>query len=435
MSTPHRCFVTVALAALLCLAFLVRGLAQETTTSGGRIALRAAQFVDVKAGVLRNNAVVLIDGERILAAGSGLSIPEGVRVIDLGAATILPGLIDGHTHLMLRLRREETYGQHLLTKSQADRALEGAADARQTLRAGFTTVRDVESEGAGYADVALRNAINQGLVDGPRMLVATRGIAAVGQYNPFGVSPDLETFPTGAQMISGVEEARRAVREQIGHGADLIKVYADWQYPTLTTDELRVIVEEAHKLHRKVAAHATTADGIRNAVEAGVDSIEHGDGADRATLETMKRNGTFLVSTAAIMFALTGRNDAERAAIDKAIEAMRRTIAAARQVGVRIAGGMDASREDLHGQNAKQLQAMVQLGATPIEAIQTQTVNAADLLGWSDRVGSLEAGKFADVIAVESDPLSDITELQRVTFVMKGGAIVRDDHVRTGTGR
>ncbi len=405
--------------------------AQGTTTPTTRLALRAARWLDLKAGALRTDAVVLITGDRISAVGSGLEIPEGVAVVDLGSATILPGLIDAHTHLMLRLRRDEPYSQHLLTRSLADRALEGAADARQTLRAGFTTVRDVETEGAGYADVALRNAINQGLVEGPRMLVATRGIAAVGQYNPFGVSPDLEGFPTGAQMISGVEEARRAVREQIGHGADLIKVYADWQYPTLTAGELQVIVEEAHRLHRKVAAHATTPEGIRNAVAAGVDSIEHGDNADRATLEMMKDKGTFLVSTAGIVFVLaeSARNDAERAALNNAVEEMRRTFGLARQLGVKIAGGMDASRDDLHGENARQLQGFVQLGATPLEAIQTQTVNAAELLGWSDRVGILEAGTFADVIAVDGDPLSNITELQRVRFVMKGGAIVRNDYV------
>ena len=427
-----QCAAVVILPVVMVDVSLGRGVVQYDPAARAPVALRAAQYLDVKAGALRKNAIVLINGDHIAAIGPEVAIPNGATVIDLGPATILPGLIDCHTHLLQRLREGESYAQHLLTRSQADRALEGAANARQTLRAGFTTVRDVENEGSGYADVALRDAINDQLVEGPRMQVATRAIAAVGQYNPFGISADLTSFPTGAQMISGIEEARRAVREQIGHGADLIKVYADWQYPTLTPAEIQVIVDEAHKLHRRVAAHATTTDGIRNAVVAGVDSIEHGDEADRATLEIMKQKGTFLVSTAAIIFAMrdSAKSDSQRAALSKNIDLLRRTLALARQVGVKIAGGLDASSGDLQGENAKQLSALVQLGASPIEAIRSETINAADLLGWSDRVGSLDVGKFADVIAVDGDPLADTTQLQRVTFVMKGGVVARDDRHR-----
>jgi imidazolonepropionase-like amidohydrolase len=230
------------------------------------VVIRAARILDVRSGRYLKDAAIYVQGQRIKAMGAGMEVlkqvPPTASVIDLKDATVLPDLIDCHTHLMARLPAGKySYELNLLTKSQAYRALEGAADARATLEAGFTTVRDVESEGSGFADVALRDAIKDGLVQGPRMQVATRGIAAVGQYYPFQVAADIEEFPTGAQMISGPEEARRAVREQIGHGADLIKLYADWFYPTLTVQEMQVAVEEAHKLHRKVAAHARIPGG------------------------------------------------------------------------------------------------------------------------------------------------------------------------------
>ena len=396
--------------------------------SARKIAVRAARALDVKTGAYFKDAVVIINGDKITAVGSALAIPADAVVVDAGSATLLPGLIDCHTHLMMRLADGESYGEHLLKRSQAHRALEGVANARVTLEAGFTTVRDVENEGSVYADVVLRDAINDGLIVGPRMLVATRAIAAVGQYNPFGISPDLaEMFPTGAQMVSGAEEARRAVREQIGHGADLIKVYADWKYPTLTPEELRVIVEEAHKQHRKVAAHATTREGIRNAVEAGVDSVEHCEHPDRETLELMKRRGTFLVATVGIYAVVAESKKAEeRKWASGALEDMRKTLAMARAVGVKIAGGMDPTTESTHGKNARQLETMVHLGVPALEVIRSQTLVAAELLGWQDRVGALETGRLADLLAVDGDPLADITAIERVKLVMKGGDIVKD---------
>jgi imidazolonepropionase-like amidohydrolase len=319
----------------------------------------------------------------------------------------------------------------LATKSQAFRALEGAYDARITLQAGYTTVRDVENEGSGYADVALRDAINQGLAEGPRMQVATRAIAALGQYNPFGVSPDLTDFPTGAQMVSGVEEARRAVREQIGHGADLIKVYADWNHPTLTVDEMRVVVEEAHKQGLKVAAHATTPEGIKNAVNAGFDSIEHGHRADREALEMMKAKGTFLVPTvggidASIEAHRNEMTPERRKRVDAFLQGIQDSIQTAKSLGVKIAAGFDPSSAGEHGKNATELAAMVKRGLTPLDAIQAATINAAELLNWQDKVGALEPGHYADLIAVDGDPLADITVLQHVKFVMKGGVVVKD---------
>lgn len=228
-------------------------------------------------------------------------------------------------------------------------------------------------------------------------------------------------------MISGVEEARRAVREQIGHGADLIKIYADWRYPTLTIAEMQVIVEEAHKVHLKVAAHATTPEGIRNAVSAGVDSIEHGHLADRAVLQLMKSKGIFLVPTLSVVDMSIARHPgAANSPRAKAfLESLQKTMATAKELGVKIADGSDASRADSHGKNALKLEAMTKRGLTPIEAIRAATISAADLTGWSDKVGDLEPGKFADLIAVNGDPTVDIKVLQNVVFVMKGGKVIK----------
>lgn len=391
------------------------------------LAVRAARLIDVRAGTVVNHPVVLIQGGRISAVGAGLPVPAGARVVDLGGATLLPGLIDCHTHLMARTSEDANgYATDLLTKSQAFRALEGAADARLTLRAGFTTVRDVENEGSGYADVALRDAIRQGLVEGPRMLVATRAIAAVGAYQPFGVSPDLPDFPTGAQLVSGAEEVRRAAREQISHGADLLKLYADWGRPTLTVEELRVAVEEAHKARRKVAVHATSPEGIRNALEAGADSIEHGHEADRASLELLKKKGAWLVPTVGILEALAEQApDANRRRYaESTLQEARKVVAQAYQLGVKLASGYDAGLAREQGHNAREIVALHHAGLPPLEALRAATVRAAELLGLQEHVGTVEPGRYADLIAVEGDPLADVTEVQRVRFVMKGGEVI-----------
>lgn len=393
-----------------------------------KIAVKAHRILDVRAGTFLTDGVVLVEGNRIKAVGQRLEVDAGAEVIDLGPVTLLPGLIDAHSHLLASSASE--YGTMLLTKSQAYRALEGAAHARRTLLAGFTTVRDVENEGSGYADVALRDAIRRGLVEGPRMLVATRGIAAIGQYPPFGVSPDLPDFPHGAQMVSGLEEARRAVREQIGNGADLIKVYADWEYPTLTVDELRVIVEEAHKAGRRVAAHAGTVQGIRNALEAGVDSIEHGFGADRATLELIKEKGVWLVPTLGpFVNGLSSEDEQERESWQERLRRVHAMVQTARDVGVKIACGYDAADEALQGTNARELVALHEAGLSNLEAVRAATLTAAELLGLQDEIGTLEQGKRADLIAVSGDPLADIKAVERVLFVMKAGVVVKQEGV------
>jgi imidazolonepropionase-like amidohydrolase len=397
------------------------------------IVVKAGRFLDVAKGSYVESAAIWIEDDRIKEVGRFAEIraqaPSNAKLIDLTGSTVLPGLIDCHTHIMARIPEGPNgYVLNLAIKSQAFRALEGAYDARITLQSGFTSVRDVENEGSAYADVALRDAINQGLAEGPRMQVATRAIASVGQYNPFGVSPDLIDFPTGAQMVSGVEEARRAAREQIGHGADLIKVYADWDHPTLTVEEMRVVVEEAHKQVRKVAAHATTPEGIRNALTAGVDSIEHGNNADRGTIELMKEKNAYWVLTKG-HFRDRLKNETNpriREYIEGTLQRARENIAIARALGVRIANGFDPASAETHGRNADEIVTATELGLPPLEAIRAATVNAADLMGWGDRVGAIESGKFADLIAVDGDPLADIRVLQNVKFVMKGGVVVKD---------
>jgi imidazolonepropionase-like amidohydrolase len=432
--------------ALACALWAPIAIAQ--TKAADSIVVKGARLLDVRRGSYIENAGVWIEGERIKEVGRFNDVvaraPKEAKIIDLGRATLLPGLIDCHTHIMARFEEGPNgYLLGLATKSHAFRALEGAYNARITLQAGYTTIRDVENEGSDYADVALRDAIKEGLAEGPRMLVATRAIAAVGQYNPFGVSPDLTNFPTGAQMVSGVEETRRAVREQIGHGADLIKIYADWNHPTLTVEEIQVAVEEAHKQGLKVAAHANTPEGIKNAVTAGVDSIEHGHEINREDLELMKAKATFLVPTVGGAYASFERhkNDVVAPEIkqrrDKALADIQNEIHMAKSLGVKMAAGFDASGPAGQGKNANELLAMTKLALSPSEAIQASTVNAAELLSWEDKVGALEPALYADVIAVDGDPLTDITELQRVKFVMKGGTVVKDEiskNQETATG-
>jgi len=434
----HRPQQPRIVAIVLALAATSIALAQTASSEAPtrNVVVRVGRLLDVRSGGYLTNVAISIAGERIRAVGPADDVikaaPVGVQLIDLGAATVLPGLIDCHTHLMARIP-DERYGYeiNLLTKSQAYRALEGAANARATLEAGFTSVRDVENEGSGYADIALRNAIREGLIEGPRMQVATRGIAAVGQYFPFMTSPDLVAFPTGAQMVSGVEEARRAVREQLGRGADLIKIYADWSEPTLTIAEMEVVVQEAHRAKRKVAAHATTPEGIRNAVRAGVDSIEHGHGADRGALELMKAKGVYLVPTLSVVDAMVAKAPEQWTSQQSRsfLESIRQAMAIAKELGVRIADGSDPAAVDRHGRNAEELESMTRRGLSALEAIRAATTSAADLMGWADDVGSVDAGKFADLIAVQGDPTADITVLQRVKFVMKGGRVVKNDLV------
>jgi imidazolonepropionase-like amidohydrolase len=400
--------------------------------------LHAGRLLDVKAGRTLLDQGVLVTGERITAVGPWATLKSrpAARVIDLSDRTVLPGLVDAHTHLIANIPPgEDTYLTVLATRSVPYRALEGAAHARATLLAGFTSVRDVESEGSGFADAALRDAIREGLVDGPRMQVATRGIAALGGYLPMGLTPELADVVVGAQNVSGPDEARRAAREQIRGGADLLKVYADWpdphaggSRPTLTVEEIRVIVEEAHKGGRRVAAHAMTAAGITNAVNAGVDSIEHGHEADFNALKLMASRGVVLVPTTRPVFDWLAetKNEARRQRVQRRLDGIRQVLASARKLGVHIACGSDPAERAAHGRNADELVGMVQLGMTPLEAVRSATIEGAALMALGEQIGTLEPGKLADLIAVAQDPLADVTALRDVSFVMKGGRVYKE---------
>ena len=401
--------------------------------------LHAGKLIDVDGGRILTDQGVLIEGESIAAVGPYADIarkaaPSAVR-IDLTSVAVLPGLADCHTHTVSRSDGKDPHGYllQLATRSLADRALEGAANARAILRAGFTTVRDVESEGAGTADASLRDAIARKLVEGPRMLVATRGIAAVGGYLPHGVSRDLAArFPTGAQLVSGADEARRAAREQLAAGADLIKAYADFPdetvpgvKPMLAVDELRAIAEEAHRRGRKLAVHATSSAGIANALEAGADSIEHGWDATPAQLATMASHKTTLVPTTwALMTRLAAAPPQAKALVERRLGELRSLIANARAAKVNLAAGSDVAEAGDHGNNARELASLVELGLSPIEALRAATTACHAAIG--EDGGRLVQGGRADVIAVEGDPLADVGALRRVKFVMKAGAVAKD---------
>lgn len=403
---------------------------QEKKDTPKKVAIRAGHLIDTKTGTVINNAVILIEGEKITAVGAGLSIPTDAEVIDLGNKTVLPGLIDCHTHMT---SQPGNYYEDLFRKSAIDVAITAHIYAKRTLEAGFTTVRDV---GAGeFIDVALRNAINRGEVAGPRMLVATLTVGATGGHGDTnGFSPYLK-FNGFSGIADGVDEVRKLVRFEIKNGADVIKIIATAGVlseeesvgaPQYSQEELNAIVEEAKMWGRRVAAHAHGTEGIKRAIRAGVTSIEHGSFIDDEGIRLMKERGTYLVADI--------YNDdyilAEYAKMgfpEKIIEkerlvgrTQRENFQKAVKAGVKIAYGTDAGVYP-HGWNGKQFAHMVKWGLTPMQAIQAATLSAADLLGWTNKVGVIAPGAFADIIAVDNDPLNDVTELERVKFVMKGG--------------
>ena len=401
-----------------------------------RTVIHAGKVLDVKTGNTLSDQAIVITGDKILSVGpiSAVKPAAGDRQIELGNATVLPGLIDAHTHLTF----DPQFGYDSLAISIPREALIGAKNAKVTLEAGITTVRNVGAD--GYTDVALRDAINAGDVPGPRMLVSGPPLSITGGHCDNNLLP-YEFHSTADGVADGVAQVQHKTREVIKYGADLIKVCAtggvlskgdDPNAAQYTLEEMKAIVADAHRLGRKVAAHAHGAQGVIWASEAGVDSIEHGHLMNDEAIATLKKNGTYLVPTVYLIdwqrehAAQANLPDFLKAKMELVSQTAKANARKAIAAGVKIGMGTDAAVYP-HGLNAHELEVYVQLGMTPLQAIQSATVNDADLLGWSGKIGTLEPGKFADIIAVDGDPLKDITTLQHVKFVMKGGEVVKND--------
>jgi imidazolonepropionase-like amidohydrolase len=384
---------------------------------------------------LSGPAVIEVAGDHIAAIKPGADIPAGAKAIDLSAMTCLPGLVDSHTHVLLQGDiTAEDYANQLLKQSPEYRTILATVNAKRILSWGFTTIRDLETEGAGYADVDVRNAINRGVIPGPRMQVATRSMDVTGAYPLLGYAPQL-TMPKGVQEVDGAEGGRRAVREQLSHGADWIKVYSDRSYrviegdklddiPTFTLDEMKAIVDETHRQRHKIASHANALYGVHNSVEAGVDSVEHGDYIADEDLKTMAQKGIYYVPTLYVgEYVAEGRAREGAPVWLQMIKIHEQTFRRAQKAGVKIVFGTDIGGFDWHINPAREFALMVKYGMTPEQALRSATVTAAELLGWSDKIGSLEAGKLADIVAVEGNPLQDVTRLEHMGFVMKNGVV------------
>jgi imidazolonepropionase-like amidohydrolase len=379
---------------------------------------------------------VLVRADRIEAVGprGQLAIPAGTTTIDLPGTTLIPGLIEGHSHLLLHPYNETSWDDQVLRESEALRVARAVNHARATLLAGFTTVRDLGTEGAGYADVGLKAAIDQGIIPGPRMIVTTKAIIASGSYGPKGFAAEyMNAIPQGAEEADGVDGISRVVRDQIRHGADWIKVYADYRWgpngearPTFTLDELKLIVEIAGSSGRPVVAHASTAEGMRRAVLAGVRTIDHGDNGTPAVFKLMSEHGTFLCPTVAAGASILEQRTGYRRGqpLPPSLRAKQSSLTAALDAGVIICNGSDAGVFP-HGDNARELEILVQYGVTPIRALLAATSVNADMLNMKDRIGMIRPGLLADLVAVAGDPTQDIAVLRQVQLVMKNGVVFR----------
>ncbi len=434
-----RVLIPLFIALSLCQSSVI---GQTTPSTPPLILIKAGKLINVRSGRIEENQGILIEGDRIKSVGPlqqalALINPK-VRIIDLSGATVLPGLADCHTHILLQGDiTAADYDEQLLKESIPYRTIRATVAVRTALTNGFTALRDLETEGAMYADVDVKQAINRGVIPGPRMFVSTRAFSATGMYPLSGYSWELK-MPEGVQIVDGADNIRHAVREQVKYGADWIKFYADRRYylkdgalrswVNFTGEEMQAMVSEAHRLGHRVAAHAMGRDGIDAALKAGVDSIEHGYGLDEELMDRMVRQGAYWCPTIYVgVYVAEGRAAAGAPIWLGMRDLEAKAFPIALRKGVKIVYGTDVGGYAWTENQAKEFAYMVRYGMTPMQAIQSATIVAADLLERPNDMGAIEPGKYADIIAVAADPLRDITELERVQFVMKGGAVFRND--------